>query len=120
MLVNFDPPMHLFLEGKLFGKIVTYGYETPWAVGKFEAADESQLRPMIEVCELSEEIESWPDLASNEDDVRWQAALDKRGITEADLDRHSSGLWVIETQDGMRHEIFLPVFDRKGFVTWRW
>jgi hypothetical protein len=116
-----EPPMNLFLEGKLFGKIVTYGYETPWAEGKFEATNEEHLRSMIEVCELLAEIESWPDLDSREeDDERWQAAMIRRGITEADLDRHSDGSWMIETQDGTKHEISLPVFDRKGFVTWRW
>ncbi|MDQ3814542.1 MAG: hypothetical protein M3347_11400, partial [Armatimonadota bacterium] len=115
-----QPPLKLFLDGKLFGTIVTYGYETPWAVGQLEAADQNHLRPMIEVCELSAEIESWPDLDSRKDEARWQAALDSRGITEADFDQHSNGPWIIETPDGLQHEIFLPVFDRQGFVTWRW
>ena len=119
--MTVQTPLHLFLEGKLFGKIVTYGYETPWAVGRFEAADQHALRSMIQVCALRDDCESWPDLASREDDdARWQAALERRGITQADLDRHSSGTWTIETPDGNQHEIFLPFFDEDGFVTWRW
>ena len=114
-------PLKLFLDGTLFGKIVSYDYETPWAAGQFAAVNENHLRSLIEVCELSEEIESWPDLVSREeDDERWRAAMDRRGITEADADQHLNGPWIIETQDGTRHEIFSPVFDRKGFVTWRW
>jgi hypothetical protein len=119
--VNIRPPLSLFREGQLFGTIVTYSYETPWAEGWFEAVDQHALRAMIAACELLRDSQSWPDLASSEDDdARWEAAMERGGITEADLDRHRDGPWMIEMPDGSRHEIFLPIFDAEGFVTWRW
>ncbi|MEZ0372737.1 MAG: hypothetical protein ACAI44_26840, partial [Candidatus Sericytochromatia bacterium] len=94
--------------------------ETPWASGKFEPAETDAVRRMIEVCELSEEIENWPK-SESADDARWQAALQARGITEADADRHLEGPWMIQTPDGTQHELpSPPVFDRQGFITWRW
>ncbi len=119
--MNLNPPFMLFLQGELFGMIITYGYDTPWAVGRLEAVDVNHLRSMIEVCEFSAEVESWPHLVSvEEDDERWRAALDRRGITQFDLEQYSDGPWLIEMQDGTQQEIFLPLFDHKGFVTWRW
>lgn len=119
--MTIQPPLPLFREGTLFGTILTYSYETPWAEGRIEAVDQHALRAMITVCALLQDSQSWPDLASSEDDdARWEAAMDRLGITQADLDRHSSGPWMIETPDGSRHDISMPFFDAQGFVTWRW
>jgi hypothetical protein len=119
--VNLKPPLKLFLQEQLFGTIITYGYDTPWAVGQIRAVDANRLCSMIKVCELLAEVQSWPDLVSvARDDERWQAALVSRGLTQSGLEQYSSGLWVIETQDRIKQEISLPVFDKEGFLTWRW
>ena len=116
-----DLPLRLFLNNQFFGDVVTYGYETPWAVGRFKAADSRRLQAMIAVCELQDEVERWPDTISDEaDEARWRASLERRGLTEEDLEEHAGGDWVIQKKDGTRHEIVPPLFDAQGFITWLW
>lgn len=117
-----QPPMALFLGKMLVGHIVTYGYETPWASGQFDAIDPALLQRLIALCELFDQSETWPEVTSVEaDNQRWQTALNERGLAQADADHYSSEPWQIQTNDGIQHELStLPVFDQHGFVTWRW
>lgn len=115
-------PMTLWLGTSVCGLISSYGYETPWASGRFEPTDADQHRRWVEACELETEIETWPeDDTPAAEEARWQAALIRRGITQADLDSRSRGPWQIEAPAGSKAQILSPpCFDRQGFVTWRW
>ena len=116
-----EPPLELLRNGHLFGKIVTYGYETPWATGTIEAVNPSHLQQMIALCQFLETVESWPELDSDEaEESRWQLALEQRGLSQEDYDHYSQATWLVQTQDGTQHAIFAPHFDPAGFVTWRW
>lgn len=117
-----QPPMALFLGDNLIGQIVTYGYETPWASGKMEEADNALIQRLIALCELFDESETWSEAVSVEaDNQRWEIALSERGLAQTDADHYSSEPWRIQTKDGIQHELSaLPVFDQHGFVTWRW
>jgi hypothetical protein len=118
--VTYAAPMELLLEGRPFGRIETYDYDQPWAMGLLQPIDVGAHRRMIELCELMQEIESWPDAPLEEDDRRWRAALEARGLTDPDVDAYDSGPWVVRTADGELHPVWRPEFDRRGFLTWRW
>lgn len=115
-------PMQVFKGPEPAGQLLSYGYETPWASGTFVALDPEALRRWIAVCELQEACESWPDEPDlDPDEQRWQAELAARGIEQADSDQFAEGPWRIQSQDGSLHELPAPpVFDRQGFLTWRW
>jgi hypothetical protein len=113
------PPLDLMFDGVRFGRITSYGYDQPWAMGRFEPADVEMHRRLVESCELAAEIEQWPDLAADEDERRWNEALERRGLVHGDTGRLHDGRWTIRLDAGER-EVFPAEFDRAAFVTWRW
>lgn len=123
-MVDCSTPMTLCLDGQVVGQIVDYGYETPWASGRFVAAEGVPWLDWVEACELSQEIESWPELppeAFAQDQQRWAEALARRGLQEHSLMGFQQGAWSIYCNDGSEQPLAaMPDFDRQGFVTWRW
>ena len=111
--MDLSVPMRLFLGEVLFGEIISYFYETPWADGKLVPEDNQQLLGMIEATELANEIESWPDDENDEDDELWNAALKRRGITDEIVNQQTFGPWYVETQDKKRHPISQVMFEKK-------
>jgi hypothetical protein len=119
--VTFTAPFELLLEGRPVGTIVSYGYDQPWAMGRFDPLDAEWRQRMVAVCKHNHEVFSWPQSASRAaDDARWEAALARRGITDADLALHGEGRWSLRLGDGTLYPIDFPDFDAEGFVTWRW
>lgn len=115
-------PMALYLNQQLYGQILSYGYETPWASGLFEAADPRAGLRLIQICTFYTDLEDWPDLdCPAAEDQRWENTLIEYGLTQADLDFYNTATWLIQAADLQEYTLPAPpVFDAQGFMTWRW
>ncbi|PKL80425.1 MAG: hypothetical protein CVV27_00385 [Candidatus Melainabacteria bacterium HGW-Melainabacteria-1] len=103
------------------GQILSYGYETPWASGRFEATDQALQQAWIAIGELSADVEDWPDDEPLEAaEMRWQATLARLGLSQADFDAFHAAAWAIVDGEGRHHELPAPPLFEAIFVTWRW
>ena len=116
-----EVPMRLILGEKLFGHIVSYFYATPWAEGKIEPIDREHHARLVIATEFLDWLEEQPDAPTDEEDEAiYDQELERRGITEEDVESISRGPWTIIPKDGEEQRIHWPMFDRDGFITWRW
>ena len=115
-------PMALYLNQQLYGRILSYGYETPWASGRFEASDPRVGLRLIQICHFYAQVEDWTELDfPAAEEQRWQTALIEYGLSQSDLDLYNSAIWLIQAADLQEYTLPAPpVFDAQGFMTWRW
>ena len=119
--MTFTQPLRLLRDGRPFGTIVSYGYETPWASGRVVADDPGDHARQIAVAAFLRWVEALPDdLPDAEADARYERELASRRLTEDDVGRWSAADWTIVTADGSRRPAYALSFDGGGFVTWRW
>jgi hypothetical protein len=86
-----------------------------------ELAEDEDLSRLIGACEFLDWIEKLPEGRTKEEkDQDYYAELERRGLTELDVDTITHGNWRIITKDNEEHKIHWPKFDRAGFITWRW
>jgi hypothetical protein len=117
----FRAPFHLLRDDESFGTVVTYGYETPWATGRVEAADPAALAQGEAVHDLLNWLDQLPDdLPDAEADARYERECAARGLTEADIARWTSADWALMDTTGQRHPAYALTFLGDSFVQWRW
>lgn len=117
----YRAPFRLLRDGQPFGTVVSYGYETPWAVGWLEADDPGEHARCDAAFALRDWLAELPDdLPDAEADARYARECDARGLTEAEVDRRTGAAWSLVDGDGHRHPAYALSFTGDGFITWRW
>ena len=117
----YRAPMRLLCDGQPFGTLVSYGYETPWALGRLIADDPGAHARCDAAFALSTWLADLPDdLADEEAEARYERERDARGLTEAEVERWERAEWSLIDGDGRAHPAYALSFIGDGFVTWRW
>lgn len=116
--------MNLYRDGKLFGRLTHYGYETPWATATLTPAEPDDYKTLCQVSYLLNVVLDEMDVAETDrdEDQRYEQALVQLRISEADVQQFHASQWEIHEAEcpALQGSITLYECDSDGWIRWRW
>jgi len=115
-----ESPFELFYKNRLIATISSYGYETPWALGKADFKDPHLKLKLANAWSFLNDDDNYDEtLSVEEENQQYKKELDKLGVTDDILDMLRGEDWTIILSSGEVTQIYSPIFDNSDTIEWR-
>lgn len=116
--------MKLYCDGRLFGILTGYTYETPWAWASIKPVDAAAYAALCQAGYFLNVVleEEWGDLSAEEERQEYDRRLAQLGLTEKVIDRFRTSRWEVREADHPDRQGLITLYDCEpdGWLRWRW
>ena len=116
-----NTPLQLYFKGQHVGEIITFSYETPWALGKVEFDDLALFNKLVSISKFrtfDTELES-KELDDDQEEVEWEKMLKELNLSYEELKMTNDENWALKESNEIKREMRALIFSENGYIQWR-